>query len=130
MTKQEIIKGKWIELIGKENFNKIKENVCYDDGRIFEYIMEDKKISCKGTIFINNGDNFPDERLPKSLQGIENNNGWISLKENRLPIDDNYYFVNIDNHISIKQFHILQYKWWQEYVTHYQPIVKPQPPIY
>ena len=67
---------------------------------------------------------------PKSLQGIENNNGWISLKENGLLNDDAYYFVNIDNNISIKQFHIIQYKWWEKYVTHYQTITKPQPPIY
>lgn len=67
---------------------------------------------------------------PKSLQGIENNNGWISLSEKGLPKDDSFYFVIIDGFISIKQFHIIQYKWWKEYVSHYQPIEKPKSPLY
>lgn len=68
--------------------------------------------------------------IPKSILGIENNNGWISISEKGLPKDDSYYFVVIDGFISIKQFHIIQYKWWQEFVSHYQEIEKPKPPLY
>jgi len=70
---------------------------------------------------------------PKSLQGIENNNGWIKIEsEDDLPKEEyELYFVTGSNtnvhqciyHIGIKEY-------WLKTFTHYQPIQKPQPPIY
>jgi len=74
----------------------------------------------------------------KSLQGIEDNNGWIKIEsEEDLPknvidcwfkTDSDYillgyfstrnFFVNDGNDVELR------------FVTHYQPIEKPQPPIY
>ena len=70
---------------------------------------------------------------PKSLKGIENNNGWIRIEsEADLPKEEgNQYFVFIKGNIEIgfyfKGTHQLQ---WLMHVTHYQPIEKPKPPIY
>lgn len=78
---------------------------------------------------------------PKSLQGIENNNGWIKIEsEKDLPKENNldcYVFRNgevematFDN--ETKKFYDFEtsYDRRLKYVTHYQPIVKPLNPIY
>jgi len=72
---------------------------------------------------------------PKSLQGIENNNGWIKIEsEDDLPKDINqYWFKGINGKIEIRFFNpdwindMIQFK--LRY-THYQPIEKPKLPIY
>lgn len=70
--------------------------------------------------------------IPKSLLGIHNNNGWISLKGviNEIPIDtgaihlynfntkEEYISSDVNEFIEIGRF------------THYQPIIKPLPPVY
>lgn len=70
---------------------------------------------------------------PKSIIGIENNNGWVNIEsEADLPtIEYELYFVNGDN-CSIHQcvYHEGIKDYWLENLTHYQPIQKPQPPIY
>lgn len=71
---------------------------------------------------------------PKSLQGIENNNGWIRIEsEEDLPKDSFNYYAFCSNG-SIMTFNDFEY--YKKYiipelkVTHYQPIVKPEKPIY
>jgi len=75
---------------------------------------------------------------PKSLQGIENNNGWIKIEsESDLPktrgIED-IFILDKENRISVGSTMLLSSKetriYWKSNLTHYQPIVKPQPPIY
>ena len=72
---------------------------------------------------------------PKLLQGIENNNGWIKIEnEKDLPKEDcdcMLYFsdseIRCDRFLfNHKNFRTTHYR----YVTHYKPIKKPQPPIY
>jgi len=66
---------------------------------------------------------------PKSLQGIETNNGWIRLQgiANEITTDKDIYILNklgeIEINLSGDYLEI-------GYATHYQPIIKPQPPIY
>jgi len=73
---------------------------------------------------------------PKSLQGIENNNGWIKIEsEEDLPTTE------IDCHI-IYNNNLMTFSVWDNVLkgfyigivkqnpTHYQPIIKPQPPLY
>lgn len=71
---------------------------------------------------------------PKSLSGIENNNGWISIEsEDDFPKDSYNYWVVCSNG-SIKTLNDFEY--YKKYIipeltiTHYQPIIKPQPPIF
>ncbi len=68
---------------------------------------------------------------PISLQGIEDNNGWIKIEsESDLPKDDCDVYCNVAGVICIKRFQLNMTLWWLRYVTHYQPIQKPQQPIY
>ena len=75
--------------------------------------------------------------LPDCLQGIETNNGWIRIEsEADLPKENGLFFVmHKDNKTSpINEFFIVgdmyQENIWMQYFTHYQPITKPNPPIY
>ncbi|MCT4034882.1 hypothetical protein HZQ14_15775 [Elizabethkingia anophelis] len=85
---------------------------------------------------------------PKSLSGIENNNGWISISlENIiLPIDGTevHFYVSFANENGIqREYHkgifnaalgFTSYYDSEHYkvkeVTHYQPIETPKPPIF
>lgn len=75
---------------------------------------------------------------PKSLQGIENNRGWIRIEsEDDLPKEDGLYitgFLSLDNVFTEHKFkHTpkqLRDGFWAKCVTHYQPYKKPKPPIY
>jgi len=75
---------------------------------------------------------------PKSLKGIENNNGWIRIEsEKDFPKDDCIcYFVLKSNKAMLTGYfrngcfdYSLRY-YDENEVTHYQPIQKPEPPIY
>ena len=76
---------------------------------------------------------------PKSLQGLETNRGWIKIEDTEqiIPEDpDKLYFVGTMFESGFEQrggvlshsglLSVLEY----EKHTHYQPIQKPQPPIY
>lgn len=77
---------------------------------------------------------------PLSLHGIENNNGWIKIVENgsNLPNDENFNYKAcklFDDGIWELMKGELDAKRVSEYynhnlITHYQPIVKPKPPLY
>lgn len=77
---------------------------------------------------------------PKSLKGLENNRGWVSVKD-RLP--DNFYdrcWIYIKGgDIEIGLWNDTEQCWDNEealtvarlkYVTHWQPVVKPEAPVY
>ncbi len=68
----------------------------------------------------------------KSLQGIENNNGWVKIEsENDLPKKDCDVFVFINGRIAQRRFQIdISRLWINKSITHYQPIIKPLNPIY
>jgi len=72
---------------------------------------------------------------PKSLQGIESNNGWKSIEEHGLPTDKTikYNIFNIDTKTSFA----LGYDWSElanghktNIITHYKPIEQPNLPLY
>ena len=78
---------------------------------------------------------------PKSLQGIENNNGWISVND-KMPTEIGMYFivknegeVTIElaikrtEHYNHKVFYHIEFM-TNDIITHWQPIIKPKPPIY
>ncbi|UYW02099.1 hypothetical protein K5I29_04140 [Flavobacterium agricola] len=71
---------------------------------------------------------------PKSLQGIETNNGWVKIEsEADLPKENGKYLTYRKNGIIIEEYFYLSHPYsWQKFynVTHYQPIEKPKPPIY
>lgn len=76
---------------------------------------------------------------PKSLQGIENNNGWIKIEsENDLPKEHGFYdacYYNEKHKNDIPMFYACSLPDLSNYyedgiITHYQPIDKKRPPIY
>ena len=74
---------------------------------------------------------------PKSLQGIENNNGWIKIEsEKDLPKVSGLYFGKDYEFGTDMMYFDFETKKWEDSngylqnVTHYQPIKKPKPPIY
>lgn len=70
---------------------------------------------------------------PKSLTGIETNNGWIKIEsEADLPKEEGLYFTmrRDKTKIEITHFFFDYAKEFKRLATHYQPIVKPEPPIY
>jgi hypothetical protein len=78
---------------------------------------------------------------PKSLSGIENNNGWTKIEsvEDLPHLFGDYHIVYKDtgdvseccyHSLVTTQDRELQDKWWMDFVSHYQPIIKPKPPLY
>ena len=85
---------------------------------------------------------FYDEELdiwrPLSLQGIETNNGWIKIEsEEDLPTIEGSYFVF--SKVNYKPYYRIDiftgrlsnsFENGKSCFSHYQQIIKPQPPIY
>ena len=128
MTKQEIIKKEY-----GDNFESCKpdENGWCNEHKFivaFGFFNED----------YDETNHQRDKIRLKSLQGIEDNNGWIKIEsESDLPKEkgnfytmDRFYetnpcmeFFDPDNLVSMNER-------WMYRFTHYQPIIKPKPPIY
>lgn len=74
-------------------------------------------------------------KRPVSLSGIENNNGWIKIEsDDDLPkeVDTYYLFNNYTKKIESRFYvptNVNDKILFRQY-SHYQPIEKPEPPIY
>ena len=71
----------------------------------------------------------------KIIQAIETNNGWIKIeREDDLPkSNDKYWIIDKSKDIEMLKFDSKDDGYmiiWKSQFTHYQPIVKPEPPIY
>ena len=134
MSKEEKIKEAWINIVGEKNYNFIKqflsENGFTNRGKYHWLINNFSKEYIKDnfyvTIEIDNDKLF----RPKSLEGIEKNNGWIKIEsESDLPNKTNDYWIVNKLGVSIRNYDMQEDNDWND-VTHYQPITKPKPPIY
>jgi len=140
--KMETSKQKAIREAYRENYQKVKNYIDENGWFKMDYDINDsfanQFTSC---CFQNYEKNLPYGIRPKSLQGIETNNGWIKIEiEADLPNQDGSYFTitTYCNKIVERDYPIFlntmtldeEKEWWLKYVTHYQPIIKPQPPIY
>jgi hypothetical protein len=132
MTKQEKIR----EAYG-EHFEAVKDYVD-ENGWCDLSIMPLKwKISEINDIDIEDFTWF----RPKSLAGIEDNNGWIKIEsEDDLPISTIMYHVVLNGKKS-KALYAGKNRWFVNGndfpktteihgITHYQPIIETKPPIY
>lgn len=71
------------------------------------------------------------EWRPNSLSGIEDNNSWVKIESDAdFPNDNKKYWIMFQGEIHQKLIPENRSKWWINEVSHYQPIQKPQPPIY
>ena len=122
LSKEEIIKEAWGECWNKLP-KEAKEKALKNNGFVSQYFED--------LLTIDKRERKLFEIRPKSLQGIENNNGWIKIEEG-LPKEQGVYHINYsDGVISSRYFHP-KHNDWKDYpnATHYQPIEKPKPPIY
>lgn len=134
MTKQEKIQEAYEE-IGLP-FN---ENVIYDNGWL--KIKPTQYSSKYDLVDLLKLTSHVHSIRPKSLSGIENNNGWIKIEsEDDLPKLTIEYHV-LKNGSLTNAYYVKNNRWVIndnpypktteiQGITHYQPIEKPQPPIY
>lgn len=138
-TKEEIIGEAWVSEIGEEKYNEVKHLIDeegYLDNSGDPYLkMGDFKEQ-------NTVDYYDNEILrPKSLNNVSTNNGWIIIDNTSAPKETDKYWVVRNGVIDVGVYNKGVDKWLctgQYYfatqgdlkITHYQPIIKPQPPIY
>lgn len=118
-TKQEVIQEAWGEYWDKAK-PYVDENGWVYGNFEFEHSVE---LELEGYDVIR----------PKSLQGIETNNHWISIDGN-IKVDNGKYWVRLFNpDTNIESFEVINVLHGvidYYFATHYQPIIKPQAPIY
>lgn len=70
---------------------------------------------------------------PKTLDGLEDNNGWIKT-EDSLPSKIGTYRVCVEGRLSIANWTIndlsLDMDYFKKVFSHWMPIKHPQPPLY
>lgn len=132
MTKEDIIKKAW----GK-NFENFKD---YIDENGFVDCVKNRKLSLIPYFEVSEIEFLGNKSRPKSLKGIENNNGWVKIYcENDMPQFDCNCFI-ID-----KQKGLVSGLWkqspneeedkkarsfWLDKATHYMIISEPKLPLY
>lgn len=73
---------------------------------------------------------------PKTLEGIEDNNGWIFIKHIRPKtgeicfVFDSCSFIGIGVYCTLQKVFKTRFGNEYENITHYQPITKPNPPLW
>lgn len=119
-------------------WNQVKNNVDENGWfyyRSIEYLTEKKNYSITHYVDCDN-DIFSNSVRPKSLQGIENNNGWIRIEsEEDLPKEPiECWFIHYERIYSGafggRMFGSGATLAGWKTVSHYQPIVKPEKHIY
>jgi len=142
MTKEEKIQETWIELNIETPFG-----ICDKTGWYHGYFCNgiydiESKYGTEITDLINYDIDISGvgKFRPKSLNGIENNNGWIKIEsESDLPKGNGTFWI-LDKVLGVRSGewkqapneieHKKACEFWIKRATHYQPIIKPQPPIY
>lgn len=130
-AKQEAIRKAW-----EEHYEKYK-NFIDENGNISNIHLGDSLFVLYGDfekVFINSKTFW----RPASLQGIENNNGWIKIEsEADLPKNEDalYWALKNGEFVCIELKTPIDLKglfsdFLKDKITHYQQIEKPKPPIY
>ena len=135
MTKEEVIKTEWEKLDKKAKYDYLGWSLDMyderDENNEIDFTVYSRKIVNGYFIVIR----------PKSLQGIENNNGWIKIESEAdlsKEIIDCFFYDNVEKAVVCGNYNsdFKKFNWsaffveWSEQITHYQPINKPKPPIY
>jgi len=137
MTKAEKIQeayGNWWEFY-KDNVN---ENGWIKDREFWGKWPEANNITKIDWQTTDHANDYYDTRRPKSLQGIEDNHGWIKVI-NKCDLPKSNLDCWFENHQGTFRgyynkhqdfFYDEKYEIIRKDITHYQPIEKPKPPIY
>lgn len=128
MTKEEKIKEAW----GQDYSKAVREDGWSTIKPLNIDLFDVKTEICR--------DVYPNDSerkiyRPKSLQGVEHNNGWVKLEsEDDLPKNEDGLYslthIDKDGYLPAESYYILEKFWRSGTITHYQPIEKRQPPIY
>lgn len=121
-TKQEIIKQAYGEHWGKVCEYVDEKGWCHGYWNICEVLNGISKPRSQGTKW-----------RPKSLEGLEDNNGWINIESYQdLPKETGHYWVKRGREISVNYIIVPEsfHSCFLANLTHYKPIEKPKPPIY
>jgi hypothetical protein len=131
MTKEEKIQETYGVEVWECIDDSVKENILSNSGGWSYEINEKWLQNTKGIAIELNGKYC----RPIHLKGIENNNGWIKIEsKNDLPKKQGEYWI-LENGLVFICFIIvsnekIMYSGAMENVTHYQPIIKPNLPLY
>jgi len=135
MTKVEKIKEAWIAEIGEEKWNEVSHLI---DKEGYLDNSDEKHYLTFGDFKKEKSVDYCDNEIirPKSLNSISNNNGWIKIEsEYDLPKENcRYWVVNYGGQDTSEFTFDNCDAWnkavWVAKISHYLPIVKPQPPLY
>ena len=84
MTKEEKIKEAYIEVFGEKRIRSIMNYVYKENGFIVGFVLLDLKLDIKNEKLERKFNGVVYSYRPKSLQGIENNNGWIKIEREKI----------------------------------------------
>lgn len=136
-AKAEAIREAWLEFLSEEDFKKlVLDEGGFSNYQCRRYIHQSRWNDLYSRFTKNTKSRTGSDLIyrPKSLQGIENNNGWQRIEsEKDLPSGDMDVFVLINSKIESDYYlvHHNNFKYFNWYeCTHWQPIVKPEKPIY
>lgn len=137
MSKQEVIRKAYGEYWERVK-DKVDKNGWVTTDDLLDICLNPRRFA---PYEVNDAD-FISAYRPKSLQGIETNNGWIKIEsEAHLPYysinnrNKNIHYYGYDsfkdkilwNTLTLFELHSL---FQQGKITHFQPIAKPLKPIY
>jgi len=128
MTKQEKI----IEAYGARWWDEVKDVVDFNGWLFADKCIGGQRTNCYNC-FHNYGEIGHNKVRPKSLQGIEHNNGWIKIEtESDLPKTGYYEVIERDSGIQTRAIisNNVAAKLSLQCYSHYQPIKKTLKPIY
>mgnify|MGYP003483865784 FL=1 len=122
-TKEEVIKEAW----GK-NYEEFKDHIDSDGWARYPHFQKHEMIEDVRPIeFRSQGADF----RPKSLQGIENNNGWIKIEsEDDFPKPGQYWVIDQDGDMFLTDMELFADVFDWSGINYYQPIIKPNVPWY
>lgn len=130
--KQKAIEKAWIECVGLDHYNEIKQTVDSDG----VYFTNNKFIGDHYEIVIefDNGKGI----RPKSLSGIEDNNGWEINEPDETEFENDWYWIRTsdgDEKIAFYAKHKDAFAFIDGIIsvsdiTHYQFVNTPKSPIF
>ena len=110
-----------------DKYGRLTYKQCWDiwngddaESHFYKVILEDKTIELRN--------DYEGYYQPKSLQGIETNNGWVRIEsEEDYPNPGQYWVIDDDGDMFITDMGFFEdmFDWCA--IRYYQPIIKPKP---
>lgn len=123
-NKAEVIKEAWIAEIGEESYELANEHINSNGYYITDYVAHDYQSMDLEPIDLDMIDNG---FRPKSLQGIETNNGWHGIDEVGLPNEEGGYVAGRLSSMPFVTYHQLDLEdilvlYKQGRITHWRKV--------